>query len=128
MELRAKEPYKLTFDIKAERERALSALPVAFQVRVVPASGLVHALVASIAAAPHRPLTHFASYHHMEQTGENATLTAPVKQLREKGGQHLVVLAAPKARTHVCLPACLSVHTWEVAAGMSHSPPRVVTD
>lgn len=32
MELRAKEPYRLTFDIKAERERTLSSLPVTFQV------------------------------------------------------------------------------------------------
>jgi hypothetical protein len=32
MELRGKEPYRLTFDIKAERERTLSSLPVTFQV------------------------------------------------------------------------------------------------
>lgn len=38
MELRAKEPYKLTFDIKAERERTLSSLPVTFQVS--PAAGM----------------------------------------------------------------------------------------
>ena len=29
------------------------------------------------------------------------TMTAPVKQLREKGGQHVVVLAAPKVRQSV---------------------------
>lgn len=28
-------------------------------------------------------------------------MTAPVKQLREKGGQHVVVLAAPKVRQSV---------------------------
>ncbi|KAM3571834.1 hypothetical protein VYU27_006132 [Nannochloropsis oceanica] len=60
-ELRAKEPFRLTFDMKQARERALSALPLTFQV------------------------------------GVNETRTASVKELREKGGQHLIVLAAPKA-------------------------------
>ena len=40
MELRAKEPYKLTFDIKAERERTLSSLPVTFQVSPVAGMGV----------------------------------------------------------------------------------------
>lgn len=58
--LRAKEPFRLTFDMKKARERALSGLPVTFKV------------------------------------GLNETKSASVKDLREKGGQHLIVLAAPK--------------------------------
>ena len=95
-ELRAKEPYRLTFDIKQVDSKPTHppTHPPTHQRCTVAHSIYLLLLYPPTLQARERALS---SLPLTIQVGENQTITSSIKDLREKGGQHLIVLAAPKA-------------------------------